>query len=408
MDESEFDFEFDFFPEHSTDTAVEDEEQLWEESSHDQPRRRPAAPAADVVRRRRIGAAAAVALLLLIILIVVLTSGGGGSGGPYRSYVNDVSPIAADSQQAGASLDTLTAKNATAKLDVLIQQTVDDINRLQALVPPKELAAQQAQALAALDLRLLGLQQLREAVTQSAAGNTVATDAALASLVASDRIWEAAVRTPANAFLQAKGLGGVFPSSTFVTDRKALVTKLAAITGSGATSSTATVLKLGDTGQDVVAWQNGLNQWIVVTGSSLTPLTADGNFGASTQAATVALQTAAGLGPDGIVGPSTRQALQQQLHGAKAGTNGTSTAAALKLGDTGQDVVQWQTKLNQWLRATAPTQTPLSTDGSFGAATQTATEQLQTAAGLTPTGQVDAQTRQALTSALANVSPNRG
>jgi peptidoglycan hydrolase-like protein with peptidoglycan-binding domain len=187
------------------------------------------------------------------------------------------------------------------------------------------------------------------------------------------------------------------------------VKKLGALTAaSTTTSSTAPVLKLGDTGQDVVAWQNALNQWIQASGSSLTPLTADGNFGAGTQAATVALQTAAGLGPDGIVGPTTRQALQQQLQSAKSGTNGTSTAAALKLGDTGQDVVEWQTKLNQWLQATAPTQTQLSTDGSFGAATQTATEQLQTSAGLTPTGEVDAQTRQALASALANVSPNRG
>jgi peptidoglycan hydrolase-like protein with peptidoglycan-binding domain len=410
MDESEPDFEFDFFPEHSTATADTDEELLWEESSDDEPRRRPAAaPPPDVVRRRRIAAGAAIALLLLIILVVVLTSGSGGSGGPYRSYVNDVSPIATDSQQAGASLNTLTAKTAPAKLDVLIQQTVDDINRLQALTPPKELTAQQAQALAALDLRLLGLQQLREAVTQSAAGGTASTDAALATLVASDRIWDGSVRTPANAVLQARGLGGVYPSSTFVTDRSALVKKLNALTaGSTASSSTAPVLKLGDTGQDVVTWQNALNQWIQASGSSLTPLTADGNFGAGTQAATVALQTAAGLGPDGIVGPSTRQALQQQLQAAKSGGNGSSTAATLKVGDSGQDVVEWQTKLNQWLQATAPTQTPLSTDGNFGSATQTATEQLQTAAGLTPTGEVDAQTRQALTSALANVNPGRG
>jgi peptidoglycan hydrolase-like protein with peptidoglycan-binding domain len=410
MDESEPDFEFDFFPEHSVATTETDEELLWDESSHDEPRRRPAAaPPSDVVRRRRIAAGAAVALLLLIILIVVLTSGGGGSGGPYQSYVNDVSPIAADSQQAGASLDRLAGKTAAAKLDALIQQTVDDVNELQAVTPPKELAPQQAQALAALDLRLLGLQQLREAVTQSAAGGSASTDAALATLVASDRIWDASVRTPANAVLQAKGLGGVFPSSTFVTDRSALVKKLGTLTaGSTATASTAPVLKAGDTGQDVVAWQNALNQWIQASGSSLTPLTADGNFGTGTQAATVAMQTAAGLSPDGIVGPTTRQALQQQLQAAKAGTNGTSTAGTLKLGDTGQDVVEWQTKLNQWLQATAPTQTPLSTDGSFGAATQTATEQLQTSAGLTPTGQVDAQTRQALASALANASPSRG
>ena len=405
MDESEFDFEFDFFPEHSTGTATAetDEELLWEESSDDQPRRRPPAGATPphVVQRRRIAAGAAVALLLLIILIVVLTSGGGGGGGPYRGYVSDVSPIASDSEQAGASLGSVTAKNAASKLDSAIQQTTGDITRVQALTPPKELAQSHAQALAALDLRLLGLQQLRSAQTGTS------PDAAVATLVASDRIWDSAVRTPANAVLQAKGLGGIFPASTFVAAPKSLEKSLAtalgsSTTGTGGATTTGAVLKLGDSGQDVVAWQNDLNRWIQASGSSLTPLTADGNFGAGTQQATVALQNAAGLAPDGVVGPSTRTALQQQLQANKSNGTGSSTAATLKLGDTGQDVVDWQTKLNQWLQKTAPTQTLLSTDGTFGQATQNTTQQLQTAAGLTPTGEVDAQTRQALATALAS------
>lgn len=409
MDESEFDFEFDFLPEHSAATSEEDEELLWEESSHDRPHRPAAAtPPPHVVMRRRVAAGAAVALLLLIILIVVVTSGGGSGNGGYRSYVDDVSPVASESQQAGASLGTLSAKNAASKLDALVQQTVDEINRLQGLTPPAALAPQHAQALAALDLRLLGLQQLRDSLTQSGAGTGASPEGAVAALVASDRIWDGSVRTPANAVLQARGLGGVFPSSTFVGDETALLKKLRKLTGSSATSPTGAVLSLGSKGQDVVAWQNGLNQWLQATGSSLTPVTADGTFGAATQTLTEALQTNQGLSPDGVVGPSTRQALQKAIQAAKSGTTGTSTAATLKLGDTGQDVVAWQTQLNRWLKATAPTQTQLSTDGNFGAATQTATEQLQTAAGLTPTGEVDAPTRQALASALANASPSRG
>jgi peptidoglycan hydrolase-like protein with peptidoglycan-binding domain len=360
--------------------------------------------------RRRVAAVAAVALLLLIILIVVLTSGGGGGGGPYRTYVDDVSPIASDSEQSGASLASLTAKNASTKVDAAIQQNVNDINRLQALTPPKELAPQQAQALAALDLRLLGLQQLRDSVSGSA-GTNASPAAAVATLVASDRLWNDSARTPANAVLQEKGIGGVFPTSTFVSNRKALEKGLGTAAGStsasnGGSGTSGAVLSLDSKGPDVVSWQNALNQWIQATGSTLTPLTADGTFGASTQAATVALQTAAGLGPDGIVGPSTRRALQQQVQAAKSGSG--STAASLKLGDTGQDVVQWQQQLNRWLQATSPTQTQLSTDGNFGQATQTATEQLQTAAGLAPTGDVDARTRQALATALGNTSPNSG
>ncbi len=423
MDEREHDFEFDFFPDRpASATAEGDEELLWEESRDDAPARRPAAPTgSQVVMRRRIAAGAAVALLLLIIIIVVVTSGGGGGGGSYRGYVNDVSPIASDSQQAGAALSGVSGKDAVSKVDTLIQQTVDDVTRLQALNPPSTLQGVQSQALAALDLRLTGLQGIRSTIVQAQAGASGSWDSAVSTqvddLVASDVIWSRAVRNQANGVLQAHGLGGVFPGSTFVGDRSSLLKSLRALLGATATggSTSAAVLKLGDTGQDVVAWQNQLNQWLQKTGSTQT-LTADGNFGATTQTVTEQLQTAAGLGPDGIVGPSTRQALQQALSGTKAGTTSgttttpstTSTARALKLGDTGQDVVQWQTQLNQWLNLTAPGATPLVTDGSFGAGTQTATEQLQTQAGLTPTGQVDAATRNALTQAIANASPNRG
>ena len=419
MDETEHEFEFDFFPDRPTATAEEDEELLWEESGSDVPvRRAPAPTPPQIVMRRRIAAAAAVALLLLIIIVVVVTSGGGGGGGGgYRGYVNDVSPIAADSQQAGASLAAVSGKGAVSKLDSLIQQTVDDVTRLQALTAPSTLVAAQGQALAALDLRLTGLQGLRNSLAQAQAGTTgTSWDAAVSTqvddLVTSDLIWSRAVRTPANAVLQARGLGGVFPGSTFVADRSALLKSLGRLLGSSATSTTGPVLSLGTKGADVVAWQNGLNQWLKLTAPTQTPLTADGAFGPTTQTVTQRLQTAQGLSPDGIVGPSTRQALQQALRGTTAGTAGgattTTTAATLKLGDTGQDVVQWQTRLNKWLKVTAPSQIPLSTDGTFGQATQTATEQLQTQAGLTPTGQVDAATRRALTAALANANPNRG
>jgi peptidoglycan hydrolase-like protein with peptidoglycan-binding domain len=373
--------------------------------------------------RRRMAAAAAVALLLLIIIIVVVTSGGGGGGGGnLQGYVNDVSPIASDSQQTGASLTGVTSKDGVAKLDSLIQQTVDDTTRLQALTPPKTLQGVQSQALAVLDLRLAGLQGIRDTLvsSQAAAAGTswdTAVSTQVDELVASDLIWSRAVKNQANGVLEAHGLGGVFPGSTFVGDRAALLKSLRTALGStGSGTSTGPTLSLGSKGPDVVTWQNELNQWLQKTGSTQT-LTADGTFGATTQTVTEQLQTAAGLSPDGIVGPSTRQALQRALAGTKtttqsgttgAGTGSGTNARTLKLGDTGQDVVEWQTQLNQWLKATTPTATQLTTDGSFGASTQTATEQLQTQAGLTPTGQVDAATRQALTQAIANASPNRG
>ena len=63
--------------------------------------------------------------------------------------------------------------------------------------------------------------------------------------------------------------------------------------------------------------------------------------------------------------------------------------------------MSWQNQLNRWLKNTAATQPALTADGSFGSSTQTVTEQFQSAAGLTPTGQVDAATQRAMTAALA-------
>ncbi|MGB8698252.1 MAG: peptidoglycan-binding protein [Thermosynechococcaceae cyanobacterium] len=65
--------------------------------------------------------------------------------------------------------------------------------------------------------------------------------------------------------------------------------------GFGATSIS--ILKFGDTGDEVKALQQALG------------ITVDGDFGPATLAAVKAFQAAKGLSPDGIVGPSTRAAL---------------------------------------------------------------------------------------------------
>ncbi len=414
MDEDEFDFEF--FPD-EPEQEGNDHEDAWAESEPPRPppRARPRPPQADAVRRRRITAGAVIAgVILFIILLVVLTSGGGGgsAGGSYQSYLTGLSPVAADSQQTGGSLadelaaaKTASARNAlVGKLDGLVSDATDELHGLEALTTPSALTSQQAQALAALDLRLRGLQGLRDAVSQGLANPGDTSWSAVASaqvddLRTSDVLWDGA-RTSANDVLQAHG-GGFFPPSRFVADPAGLQTSVRTALGGTAASSGGPNLQLGSTGTDVATWQNGLNQWLKATGSSDTPLTADGNFGASTQTVTEQLQSAAGLTPDGVVGPSTRQALTQALAGKSSSGQTTPASTALKLGASGTAVTAWQNQLNQWLKLNAPTQTQLTADGSFGSSTQTVTEQFQSAAGLTPTGQVDAAAQRAMTSALA-------
>lgn len=63
------------------------------------------------------------------------------------------------------------------------------------------------------------------------------------------------------------------------------------------------LLKLGSIGQDVIELQQKLRD------KSFAPGAIDGDFGENTKQAVIAFQRSVGLNADGIVGPSTRQAL---------------------------------------------------------------------------------------------------
>lgn len=337
----EDDFEFDFFAEERP-VAASDEwgDDSWEGEASE-PRQHPGPavdrqPSPQIVLRRRLAAAAVVALLLVIILVVVLTQGSGGGGGPYQRYLAALSPIAADSQQTGASLAaTLAAKpagargGATTKLDALLQRSINNIARLQATTPPAALQTEQGQAIAALDLRLQGLQGIRDSLPQAIASQVPRTWIPVLSLqvdqlVSSDAIWDSLVRTRVNSVLQAKGIGGAFaPQSRFVTDRSSLLKSIKELLLPTLSTNNTPNLALGAKGTEVVTWQNKLNEWLHLTAPTRTPLTPDGTFGPATVAATQALQTAQGLTPDGVVGPKTRQALETALAGQTAATTKT-------------------------------------------------------------------------------------
>jgi peptidoglycan hydrolase-like protein with peptidoglycan-binding domain len=78
-------------------------------------------------------------------------------------------------------------------------------------------------------------------------------------------------------------------------------------------SAPAPLLKPGDSGAAVGAWQVLLSRWLkkAQPQQALLPITRI--FDPATEAATKTLQIAASITPDGIVGPATRQALTRQL-----------------------------------------------------------------------------------------------
>ncbi|MGH1553112.1 peptidoglycan-binding protein [Streptomyces sp. L7] len=102
-------------------------------------------------------------------------------------------------------------------------------------------------------------------------------------------------------------------------------------------------------------------------------ITADGQFGAGTVAATKSFQSAHGLSVDGQIGPQTWSALIVQVQD----------------GSTGDAVRAAQVELNRFGYG-------LTVDGSFGSGTVSAARAFQSAHGLGVDGQVGAQTWQML------------
>ena len=122
----------------------------------------------------------------------------------------------------------------------------------------------------------------------------------------------------------------------------ASVTRLAELDSEGTSLGIGTVppsstLRLGSSGQDVITLQYLLN--VAAEFNATIPAPAqDGNFGSKTQQAVAAFQRAAGLTPDGIVGPRTWQALYNTYLGANnvipPGTDPGVTEYVVRSGDT--------------------------------------------------------------------------
>jgi hypothetical protein len=277
-------------------------------------------------------------LITLLILIIALPIGltqGDDVQAADRAYLAKLSPIEGSSAQLGQSFTHLLSpsgrggSNLAAGLSNLVQQQAQVLARADALVPPPRLRSEHENALLALELRLSGLQGLRQALPPAVAAHAGADPspvlaAQAARLLTADLVWNDLFRRPTDQQLARDGLGGVsVPGSHFLADPalaapSGMLALLQQLRGASS-SAKGVVLKLGDHGSVVAKWQAQLNSWLRATASTLKPLPLDGVFGAATQAATIALQKSRGLTADGVVGAKTRRALQAVLGGGATG-----------------------------------------------------------------------------------------
>ncbi len=142
-----------------------------------------------------------------------------------------------------------------------------------------------------------------------------------------------------------------------------------------------TPLKYGSTGSDVKLMQYYLDIIGEYLYTSLPFLEVDGIFGYNTQSTVIKYQTVKGLKADGIIGPTTWNAIVNDYAGIPDSTTGVYPGSPLYEGDSGPAVLEMQTKLN----VIVPTYTAInlqSVDGVFGPNMADATRRFQLQFGL--------------------------
>jgi len=281
-----------------------------------------------------VGVGRLAALAAIVIAGVVgLVTGLGACQGPhadYAGYLREVGALARSSSKDGAQLaldlgsTTATSAILARRLQDLASQEQQAYDHAVQLNPPGPLRAVHSELVAALELRASSLAELGQTLALARPNKNEAAAEALAAqarlLTTSDVVWNQLYQIPVTQQLHTLRITGIsVPQSRFVSN-PALVTapafthllqRLHGITSPGP----ATILKPGSTGAAVKAWQQQLDRWLKTQpGHTFLPI--DGAFGAQTTAATKALQRAAGITADGIVGPTTRQALTHQLAGS--------------------------------------------------------------------------------------------
>ena len=294
--------------------------------------RRRLGPPANGRFRALVRLVAVLAATIAVIVVLVSVFGGSDRRAQTRGYLEGLSAPAADSQAVGQQLERLLGGSAVgeseleAKLGSLIQRQQQDAVRLQRLMAVPRLYVLQQHAKDAFALRLVGLQGILSTLRTTAGAKETALAANVLAaleqrLVTSDVVWDDLVRTPLLDLASHEHLAAsLVPRSSFVgnaglvspTQTALLLQRLRGLLP-GATTPVGTIIKLGDHGKAVAAWQSQLNAWLRKTSPSSKPLTTDGVFGAGTQAATEALQRSAGITADGTVGPATRRALKNAL-----------------------------------------------------------------------------------------------
>jgi hypothetical protein len=198
------------------------------------PPRRPGAPAPPATPIVRLVGLIVFAIAVILILVFAVRScETSNKTAAYRSYMDQVTKIAADSQAVGKRLNAMLAdQNLTeVKLETQLKGLIGEqdivIRNASKLTPPGPLRQQQAKMIEALQLRSDALNGLltvfratynKHGITEIAKSGLLLS-AQMYKAVASDVLWTDMFIAQTRAVLQKEGVAGVSPpSSVFLAD----------------------------------------------------------------------------------------------------------------------------------------------------------------------------------------------
>lgn len=295
---------------------------------------RPPESPAGLVPLARLAGLVAIAIATVVALVSwVSACQGTGKQAEYAGYLSKVRALAQSSSQLGAEFANklrsagLKTSDLERSLQGYAEQEQQAYDQAQLIRAPGPLRQAHQRLLDALALRAKGLAGLNQALAQAVPAKSPAGSASLTGvltaqaelLTTSDVVWDQLYRTAANAQIKAQHVTGlVVPESHFIANTDLVGARsfgllLQRLHHVPIASAPLPLLKAGDSGAAVGAWQVQLNRWLQKTQPQQGGLTITRVFDPPTEAATKTLQRAASITPDGIVGPATRQALTREL-----------------------------------------------------------------------------------------------
>jgi hypothetical protein len=223
MTERDTEIEFDFFEEPATREGTRPDRPARRPR---RPRRPPGPPSGLTPILRLVGLISFAILVVVLLIFWVSSCRGEAKKDRYQSYMEDVQPLAEQSEKIGAQLTTTLTRpeirqtQLVRALDGYAQQQDQIAAAAQRLDPPGPLRRQQEQLVEALQFRVSGLRGLADAFGTRTGNATRVGELQAAQfrrLIASDVVWDDLFKDPSAQELRRQDLRGIqVPDSNFV------------------------------------------------------------------------------------------------------------------------------------------------------------------------------------------------